>query len=241
MKKNIKFLLILILFMGIGMIIGISASYFDIPKYIEKVFSNLQDILNKKSYIIFMSLTIGLSLIATITYFFGKKQTLKSLEDEDEITKDSLMSVSLTIISINIILPLVLMVTFAKNIRANDIANYKTILVLLIFIVNTGFMAFLENLIIRFLKSYNPNIYDNTLDMKFQKKYMESVDERELLQIYKASFKAYRNMSLVGYWLLIVLSIMIIGTKLSLVSLYAIFLVLVVGTISYTLEASKNK
>lgn len=72
-------------------------------------------------------------------------------------------------------------------------------------------MMWFQKEIVNFTKEINPEKQGSIYDAKFQKKWMDSCDELERLQIYKAGYKAYSavNYTCMGLWVFTTFGIMI--------------------------------
>lgn len=72
-------------------------------------------------------------------------------------------------------------------------------------------IVFFQKEIINFTKEINPEKHGSVYDARFQKKWLESCDELERLQAYKACYKAYNavNYTCMGLWVFTTIGIMI--------------------------------
>lgn len=239
-NSNIKFILAVILIMIVSFFAGNYSSRKDLGLKVYGLIEVFDGILVKNAYVISVVAILVLGLGSWVLFFLGKKKVKSQLARDEEIIDDTLISISAAIKSSTAIISLFLYFNFVRAIYIYDLSIEKFLLVTGLYLANTFCSALLEKKIIDFLKSYNPNIYDRVLDLKFNAKYVDSVDEREKLEIYKAGYKAYRLMSnLLIFFLLagVIISFEIKGTG---AYPLALTIVLIAGIISYTLEALKR-
>lgn len=105
-------------------------------------------------------------------------------------------------------------------------------------------MLILQRQVINLEKEINPEKRGSVYDPSFQKRWLESCDEGELLQIYKAGFKAYQitmNACLV-LWVITTLGIVIFDFGIG--PMTCVVLIWLVLMLSYSIESikvSKNR
>lgn len=208
--KKFKFFIMIAVFSIIGGIIGGLSSYFSLATSLHNFFMTLDHWFALYSFPIFLVVVIGTTICSWILYFQGKKNILKDLENDEEIMDESLISWGAVLNNIIIPLGIVFFINFTRAFKINESSIYSTIIVFIFFFVSMFLSVYLQRNIINFLKSYNPNIYDDILDKRFTRKYIDSVDERERYEIYKAGFKAYSRMMKVVFFSMIFASFLII-------------------------------
>lgn len=239
-KSNLKFILSVIVIMICGAVVGFIASSFSIGQLIYDFFVNLQKFIDRNIYLIYIAFIVVVDLTVLVLYIGGKKKVLKDLKKDDGIIDEKYLSISMGLTSIGMIVPLILIPNFYKVILQGEFDFYKFLIVVGLFFANTVYLAFMQSVIVKFLKFYNPEKYDDVLDMKFTKKFMDTMDERELFETYKASFKAYKIMMGTIIGLIVFLTIVFVGNGGSLLPIYTLGLVFLVGSITYLVEAIKN-
>lgn len=239
-KSNLKFILILIVITICGIVTGFIGSSFSIGQIIYDFFVNLQKRIDRNIFLIYISFILVVDLAALFFYIVGKKKVLKDLKKDDGIIDEKYLSIAMGLTSIGMIVPLILLPNFYKVILQGEYDFYKFLIVVGLFFANTIYLAFMQSVLVNFLKYYNPEKYDNVLDMKFTKKIMATMDERELFETYKASFKAYKVMMGTIIGLIFVIGIVSINSSISLLSIYVLGLVFLVGSFVYIIEAIKN-
>lgn len=240
MKKNVKFWLSLIGLAILGFVFGIMSSYFSLDHIVFDFFNGLGSFVNKNIFIIYLVSIFLIDLASLILYRLGKKDIELSLKEDEGLVNDKKLSVSISLNSISVIIAIILYFTYGANLKKLETSLGEDLFALFLLIAHVFYFAYMQKLQVEFLKTYNPSKYDNVLDMKFQEKYMKSLDEREVFESYKSGFRAYRSMMMTIFILIIVLGIVSIGSGLSLLSLYVLGLVALVGTLAYLLEAIRS-
>lgn len=241
-KKNstIKFLLIVIFFMFVGGLAGGLGSRISLGLKVYDLIEAFDAALVKNAMVIFLIVILGLSLGSWILFFSGKKKVEDQLARDDELIDDGLIAFASAINSTIIIIGMVLYLNFVRSVFSYDLEAEKFNLVTGVFFVSILCSVLHEKKVLDFLKTYNPNLYANTLDLKFNGKYLDSVDEREKFEIYKAGYKAYKLMFNLLFFFLLAGTIISFDTDGSGIFSLVIAVVLVAGIISYTLEALKK-
>lgn len=241
-KKNstFKFLLVVIFFMFVGGLAGGLSSKGNLGLKVYDLIEALDAALVKNAFVIFLVTILGLSFISWILFFSGKKKIKDQLARDDELIDDGLIALASAINSTIIIIGMVLYLNFVRSAFTYDLEAEKFIIVTGVFLVSALCSALHEKKVLDFLKTYNPSIYDNTLDLKFNGKYLDSVDEREKFEIYKAGYKAYKLMFNLLFFFLFAGIIISFDTEGSGIFSLVLAVVLVAGIISYTLKALKR-
>lgn len=91
-----------------------------------------------------------------------------------------------------------------------------------------------------FLKKYNPEKYVNTLDVKFRKKFMDSLDEREQLEVYRAAFKTQQLMLNIIFFLVLMAGIIAVDGNSSVVPMITLGILYILSNTIYTIYSSKK-
>ncbi|RVU54590.1 DUF3169 family protein [Anaerosphaera multitolerans] len=109
------------------------------------------------------------------------------------------------------------------------------------FIIFLLYQLFISKKIVDYNKKLNPKIQGNVLDSKFLDEYLNSCDEFEKMQIYKAGFEAYRKLNgiiplLIGGIFIIAMAIK--GGILAILSLTFVWIIL---TLSYYTGVKKSR
>lgn len=239
-NTNLKFILALVALMFLGFVIGLVGSHFDLGASIYGVFKSLQNLIDKNIYAIYFTFLLGVDILIFIFYKLGKNRIEKSLKKDDEIIDEKFLSMSLALVPIGFVGSMILLVNVFKVSLQGAFYPYKFALATVLILVSILYFSYLQNLVLKFLKSYNPEKYDNVLDLKFEKKFMDSMDERERLESYKAAYKGYKVMMKTIIVLIVILGIVMVDSGISILPIYALGLVFLLGNLAYILEAIKN-
>lgn len=239
-NSNIKFILAVILLMLIGGIAGGLGAKVSLGAKAYDLIEAFEAALVKNAMVIFLIVILGLILGSWILFFSGKKKVQDQLTRDDELIDDGLIGFASAINSTIIIIGVVLYLNFVRSVFSYDLEAEKFILVTGVYFLSVFGSALHEKKVLDFLKTYNPNLYANSLDLKFNGKYLDSVDEREKFEIYKAGYKAYKLMFNLLFFFLLAGIIISFDTDGSGIFSLVIAVVLVAGIISYTLEALKK-
>lgn len=244
--KNFKFLIIVFLIAFAGGVVGFIGAENSLGLMIYNFFSKIGEFIALNSFLIFMVWAIGSNVLAWGLYFIGKFKVNRDLKNDEEIINDNIIAWSMTINNLIVIVGLVMFVNIFKSVnlgefsRLEELGPIRVVACIVVFLLSIFVSVFLQKLSIEFIKGYNPDIYANILDLRFQKKYIKSVDEREKLEIYKAGYKAYTNMQRVLFFLVAVLGFIATDSQLSMLSIFLLVIVLAVGIVSYCLAALKK-
>lgn len=156
---------------------------------------------------IYIALFVLMYLPSGILHLKGKKDYLElvALEDDDYSDKadekEKKLNYSLLLNALFLIFNFMLM--GVTHIRGEQI-TIPTIL----FLVNVILASSLEMMTIRFLQKNDPRLKGDPTSFKFNKDYVESLDEAEKLKVYKSGYKAY-TFSRTFVFVLMILSILL--------------------------------
>lgn len=241
MKKNKNRKIITLIPIALaGFLLGLFGSKIEFGKVIFNLIHGFEDWMLRNSFAIMVVGVLGLSLIAWIMFYMGKSKVKKQLEEDADLIDDDLIGIGMAINGSIIIVEIVLFVNYIRSIFIYDGTIGQAIFVFVLFFLFAFLSILMQKLSIDFTKTYNPEIYDGFLDMKFNKKYIESVDEREQVEIYRAGYKAYQTMSNMAFIFLVIGCLISLDLNGSILSALALALVIIGGIISYTLEAMKK-
>lgn len=97
-------------------------------------------------------------------------------------------------------------------------------------------VTLIQKRVVNFEKEINPEKKGSVYDMKFQKKWLESCDEGEKLQIYKSAYKSYQvtQLTCMALWLVNVMGVISFG--FGLLPVTCITIIWLVLSLSYSLE-----
>lgn len=241
MKSNIKFWLRIIALALLGMIVGIISAGLSLDVRLLGALYAIGAFVKENIFILYLITIALVDLLIGVYYGLGKKDLEKSQVREEDIEDDRKLVISIGLNSISMIILFVLFFTYASNYEITNTSLKEDAIVMGVLFVHVFYFSYMQKCQIELLKSYNPEKYDNILDMKFEKKYMESLDERELFESYKAGFGAYKAIMKTVFVLIFVLGIVSLTTDIFLPAIYSLGLVALFGTVFYLRSAIKSK
>ncbi|MDO5028684.1 MAG: DUF3169 family protein [Bacillota bacterium] len=239
-NNKLRNIIILILIGVLGLLSGLYGARMEFGKNLYAFIQGLENWLFENSYALFLIGTVGLSLLTWALYVIGKGQVQKQLKEDAEIIDDNLLGLALAINSTIIVLGVVFFINHFRYILANDIGLGPVVGVLLVYFGTMIISLAFPKLSLEFMKTYNPEIYDDVYDLDFQKKYVDSVDEREKLEIYKAGYRAFKAMLSLVLFFLFLAVIILLNTNGSILYTIVLAIIIIVGIVAYTLEAMKK-
>lgn len=135
-----------------------------------------------------------------------------------------------------------IIIIFALGFGKYNSSNY------MISLMDSGIMlgtilisGLLQDKIVEFIKSYNPEKRGDLYTLKFQKDWMESSDEREKVEVYKAAYSSYKVTQIALIFGVGILGILLSMDGIGIVPALSLGIVLLVSKISYGLVSIKNK
>lgn len=180
---------------------------------------------------------MGGPLLAEIFYHVGKKKVKVALA-QDEVIDDRLLNVGMLMYCPSQYIAVALLMLYAAGGMADRYDNHTFLMNLAIAIVllilNALYQGFYMRKMIGFVKSYNPSKYGDVLDIRFVKKWVDSCDEREQLEVYKAGYAAYRAIMMALFIALILVGVLTVTLPLSIYPLLMIIILYLVAVISYS-------
>lgn len=211
-KAMKKFVFIMVSSLIVGGFIGVGLVF--VKFYgIEMVNQVLEQILQVVLTYGMPVVTVGIT-VAVIAIYVNARKEFKSWDGESEEPIDkveSRLSYALWLVAINIIWNYFVFGAAFCSHYWDAIQNEKilgNVVVMTVFFIASIFITVVEQQkIVNLEKEINPEKMGSVYDTKFQKKWEESCDEAERLQIYKCGYKAYRvtyNLC-IGLWVFCVL------------------------------------
>lgn len=145
-------------------------------------------------YASLLGLLLGLvtAIVVTVIYKRNRK-CFASWDGEDEVILDKMeneLSVAILILNISTILFMILLAISSLKVLFFTWENVG--IYILAIAVNLVVELVASNRLVNFAKEINPEKKGSTYDIKFQKKWFNSCDEAEKLNIYKSSYAAYK-------------------------------------------------
>ncbi|WP_197035160.1 DUF3169 family protein [Oceanivirga salmonicida] len=232
MSKDIKVFIKLILIMFVSGLAGFFSSKINITDLVLRI----EDTIITNSIIIYYSLILSGIFISVILYILGKKRLIESIESDD--LDEKYLSLGLTLLAC---LYMLLLGLFLISVYSIENYNFNTVILLFIFLVLAVIiLAMLNHLYIKFIKSYNKGKDGEITDFTFVNKWVNSCDEREQQEIYKAGFKTYiltKNMLIIS---LVLIGLYTFITKRGIFSILILMLILIIGNIYYYILTNKK-
>lgn len=192
------------------------------------------------SYFIFIFSAIISILIWLIFYYIGKKKVKNQLDNQTEIIEDDLLSLTLTLCNIRLFLVLTTGGIFVTKDFLNGTNISQILITIIIFISAPVVFVLIQKYIVDFIKSYSPEKRGNVLELAFNKNWIDSSDEREKFEIYKAGYKSYENTKLALIGAMILLYTFSKESEAALLPFVVLFLVFLISEISYFYEFKKR-
>lgn len=237
-KRKKKSFLHLILIMFIGAVTGVLMSRLTRNLDLEVLIGNIENLIYSNITLIIIFFGFFSILISAVLFFQGKKKVDKSLELDEEIIDDKLLTFGTIIADMGSTLILIIFIISLGNVT---FSNYKGVLInggaAIIFML---ILAFISNQIVEFIKTYNPEKHGDIYTMSFHKDWVESSDEREEKEIYKAGYSGYTAMQyglLIG---IVFLGVVSLEIKIGIIPFLMLGIIFLVGKIFYYLSTLKN-
>lgn len=244
-KVKKKYIVFMIGALLVGFLVGFSSAFFaDVfSGGIENVVMTVRNFFVNNASIIGLIMGILTAVATTIIYFRNRKRyTEWDGEDENILEKiEEELSIAILIVNISSIVFLILLAISSVNVLKFTWGSAG--LYCAAVVVNLAVELIANNRIVNFSKEINPEKRGSTYDVKFQKKWFDSCDEAERLNIYKASFASYKAVSktCVVLWIVCLLAMTVIDCGIMPVVLVGVLWL--VSNVSYCVEAmrlSKN-
>lgn len=193
-KSKHNFGVRLALLMALGALVGIFASRIQVDQFLLGASEGFEDFYFRHAFTIYLVLPLALTLLALLAYFRGKRQIKEDLAlDKDFLREGPIKRTNLYIqlaSVFNFFFFLLYMATSFKN--PNGVLVERLFLAMVYFIVLAVFLVYLHKRLVDFIHSYRPDLYSDILDFSYDRKRLESADEREQLEIYRAGYKAFK-------------------------------------------------
>ena len=226
-----KFVLLLIAGLLVGAFSGMLFENIELTDLGE----NIKFFLIKNVYTIVLSVMVISILVSYVFYRKSKLEIEKSLDGEDPIpTKYTNISLMVRDISIFIIFGLGSMWGMSMGVYSPE--SWINLREMVIFI--GSFIVYLILISMIFQKNYEliqkiePNRKADTLDLKFNKKFIEESDEMKKSEYYQKGYKGYQAMILANFIILVLLGGLSYHTDVGILAPMFIVLSSIVGIIA---------
>ncbi len=223
-----------------GGVVGYLSSGYGLGYFLYDLVNSLDSFLGQHSLGVMISGIAGTAVLAWALYFIGKAQVNRQLKNEDEDIKDVTLGFSMLVNSWTIMIGMVMFLIFARSLMNDRYALKDFNVAMGVFIVGFLQTFVLSHKSVGFLKKYNPEKYVNTLDVKFRKKFMDSLDEREQLEVYRAAFKTQQLMLNIIFFLVLMAGIIAVDGNSSVVPMITLGILYILSNTIYTIYSSKK-
>ena len=241
-KKAIKGFFIIMIVSGlIGGVIGFLTSFAK---------DNLiQPVANVMMNLLWVAVPYGNLIItavggAFILYFYRKaKFQFKSWDGDDEVEINRIEMLLSYVIWISSVIMILSFFFFAAGLTVNigdifdTISRTNLILWFVGYFVAVTVTIITQQRVVNFEKIINPEKQGSVFELNFQKKWVNTCDEAERMNIYQSSFKAYKTvtMTCVILWLFCVLGMTM--WDLGIMPVAMVTIIWLVQTTSYCMES----
>lgn len=255
-KKNRKLLLIFIVFfLGCffgGMIMGALSVLFG-GAWNNINWASIIDMLLRPTVIFFVALVIG-CFIFSLCYFNSTSKAIKEAEKlDDDDFEDALedlerkLNIPLVVEGAVIIIAFFFfgLIIYMGNFLGKEgypFDWWSFIPTIVFFIVNLFFQMFVSNKVIERIKDLHPEKRGSVIELNFRKKWANSLDEAEALELGKKSYKAYvAGMTTSSVmWLVSVMGLMTLDTGMLPVAICCIIMLVMFLTASIEKKEKKK-
>lgn len=224
---------------ALGFIVGLLLAQIDRKISFLNIINNLE-MLIFQNHSKLLVITALIAILFPFTFFLlGKKKVENSIQNDEDIVDEKFVELSMILADLGIIF---IIIIFALGFGKYNSSNY------MISLMDSGIMlgtilisGLLQDKIVEFIKSYNPEKRGDLYTLKFQKDWMESSDEREKVEVYKAAYSSYKVTQIVLIFGVGILGILLSMDGIGIVPALSLGIVLLVSKISYGLVSIKNK
>ncbi len=251
-KEDKKYLIIMLLLTvasgGIGYLIGmlmgkLKKSGYDIIPDGEKF--NMIMSWVAPGIMVFLSVVL---LIVALVFIKKSKNLMKNWDGEDEEVADRIetfVGVPLVMTSILMVIVFFLLAVGLHYDMSSEVSDKMEDIVSWLnigsYIVSMVIMTVVQKLCIDVTKDMNPEKKGSVFDAKFSDKWMDSCDEAQRLQIYKAGSKGYKAMSSMCMTLWVVCIVADLFFEQGILPVTMVTVIWLTGVISYNVAAIKEE
>lgn len=186
----------LILYMIIGAIIGGCIGALGANVGVKWLVDGIDMFMNKMAFEIYVGVTLPIFILGLFMSVYGIKKFRESLQREDDLYDETLMSVALGLISVSTISAFVLLIPFVGT-AINNPHNINSLFSLVVLLGVSILGAIVQNRLVEEIKKGYPEKRGDVYSLKFQKDWISSFDEREKAIAHEAGFNSYRITSIV--------------------------------------------
>ena len=246
-KIIIKFVLILVASMILGMVTSIAAAYITQDGLLE--FDGLEQAMAAAVPYVFVFSNL-IAAIAAIVLCNRSKKEIDAWNGEDESIDRTEQHLNYSLVLANL-MTVVNFLLFSASVWAAEHSAMeeryefrRLMAALVIFVLGMVWTVFISNRVVKLVQRINPEKRGNVLDIKFHKQWMASCDEAETQLIYQCGFHAYRAGTTVcmALWVLTLLAQLWAGTGLfPVVCIGAVWLAMTMSYLYYSIRLERHK
>lgn len=185
-------------------------------------------------------------LIICIRWMRKGRRMYEAWDEEDEKVINEveyMLSKAIALTSVNMIVGFLIFGLEIYVSSNESIAKADSVIMLVIAVLGLAYetvaTAVLQKNLVNFTKEINPEKRGSVYDMNFRKKWIESCDESEKLQTYKASYHAMQTGSYTCIALWVVCMIGMTSWNFGIMPMIMVLIVWLVMTVRYNVEAIK--
>lgn len=242
-KQLIKFVLFMLGCGALGFISGFAMSFFEDISVTQFISECIVEIIMIVS--IYGPLVLAVVGFVVFAIAFGKAKKLCSTWDgeDDEVYRRIEGFLNIALAPTIVAQTLVLVFMAIGFVRIDMLSREKMVIDLVIFgagiILSCVFMIAGQVKVVNFEKVLNPEKKGSALDLKFQEKWMKSLDEAELSITYRATFTSYRAVNMTCGILWFVCFIGMMSFDLGIAPVCIIGVIWLVSQMSYVIACMK--
>ncbi len=247
-KYLIIFLVLMVLGFGGGYFLGafmgkLKKSGFKLPVITDDFIQTMTFVV--PIFVIVLNLIL---LILAIACVAKAKKSLKVWDGEDEDEAEKIEGYAGLPIVVSSVFNVFNFFLFSVGVNldmrlelAKSTENLVSILVFGSFVFALVVLVISQKLCVDFIKDMNPEKKGSIYDMKFNSKWIDSCDEAQKLQMYKAGFASYKATNSVCSTLWIVCLCLDLFLEIGLVPITMVTIIWLTGVLSYLIAAHKEE
>lgn len=239
-KKFIVYILLGVLIGGVGgLVIGISSSFIDFNYFIENISLAFY---GNSSYIFFVASLLGL-FVYLFLFYRGKRDVLNQLEHKSDLIEDKTLAWAMTVSKLSLIINFCFyFITIWSLARGYVDKSFGNLYFICsgVFLLDLLVYAIFSKKSFDLLKIYHPEKNSDLMDLSFQKKFIETFDEKELAELSRASFIAYMRLGRFLFYLMIFIGCAGFVMDFGLLPIFLILFINVFNVISFQLAIGKS-
>lgn len=239
-KTAIKFVLSMVLLYIIGTICGASISSFQKSNNYDDLTEGFKDYIHSTSPFIFLILIIAALVLLLFFYIscFKMYKRLQSDIDNSELWDSLELKMNKPMIIADFTLIMDLFILGILLAYYYDFTEPVNICNLILTIIEAVICVFVSTKIVKIHKALNPDKKGNILDFNFNKVWLESSDEAEKEIIYKAGYKAYKNVNSACIILYVITFVGMLAFNTGCFAYICVLIIELINILSYALHVA---